>query len=54
MESLKWQRTEREIEVMEAVWLQVKRACEKLKEETNVRDEHIRKMLVETVNRYYS
>ena len=32
MESSKWKPTEEEQEVMEAVWMQVKGACEKLKE----------------------
>ena len=36
MESPKWQRNERETEVMEAVLLQVNGACDKLKEETNL------------------
>ena len=36
------------------VWMQVKGACEKLKEETNAKDEHIRKMLKEMADRYYS
>ena len=39
---------------MESVWMQVKGACEKLKEETNAQDEHIRKMLKEMADRYYS
>ena len=43
MESSKWKPTEEEHEVLEAVWMQVKGACEKLKEETNSKDEHIRK-----------
>ena len=43
MESSKWKPTEEEREVMEAVWMQVKGACEKLKEETNAKDEHIKK-----------
>ena len=34
--------------------MQVKGACEKLKEETNAKDEHIRKMLKEMADRYYS
>ena len=54
MESSKWKPTEEEREVMEAVWMQVKGACEKLKEETTAKDEHIRKMLKEMVYRYYS
>ena len=54
MESSKWKPKEEEREVMEAVWMQVKGACEKLKEETNAKDEHIRKMLKEMADRYYS
>ena len=54
MASSKWKPTEEERKVMEAVWIQVKGACEKLKEETNVQNEHIRKMLKEMANRYYS
>ena len=53
MESSKWQPTEEEREIMEVVWMQVKGACEKLKEETNAQNEHIRKMLQEMANRYY-
>ena len=54
MEIPKWKPSEEEREVMEAVWMQVKGACEKLKEETNAQDEHIRKMLKEMADRYYS
>ena len=54
MESSKWKPTEEEREVMEVVWMQIKGACEKLKEETNASDEHIRKMLKEMAKRYYS
>ena len=49
-----WKPSKEEREVMEAVWMQVKGACEKLKEETNAKDEHIRKMLKEMADRYYS
>ncbi len=35
METPKWKPSEEEREVMEAVWMQVKGACDKLKEETN-------------------
>ncbi len=45
MEAPEWESTEEEREVMEAVRMQVKCACEKLKEKTNAQDEHIRKML---------
>ena len=34
--------------------MQIKGACEKLKEETNAKDEQIRKMLKEMADRYYS
>ena len=54
METPQWKPTEEEREVMEAVWFQVKCSCEKLEEETNAQDEHIRKMLKEMADRYYS
>ena len=54
METSKWKPSEEEREVMEPVWIQVKGACEKLKEETHAQDEHIRKMLQEMADRYYS
>ena len=54
MKSSHWKSSEGERAVMEAVWLQVKAACEKVKEETNAQDEHIHKMLEEMATRYYS
>ena len=39
-----WKPSEEKREVMEVVWIEVKSACEKLKEETNSQYEHIRKM----------
>ena len=54
MKSSTWKPTKEEREVMEAVWIQVKGACEKLKEETNAKDKHIRKILEEMADRYYS
>ena len=54
METSKWKPSEEERAIMEAVWMQVKSACEKLKGETNAQDEHIRKMLQEMADRYYS
>ena len=54
MELSKWKPTEEEKEVMEVVWIQVKGAYEKLKEETNAKDECIRKMLKEMADRHYS
>ena len=53
MEISKWKPTEEEREVMEAVWMQVKGACEKLKEETNADNKHIHNMLQEMGERYY-
>ena len=54
MEAPKWKPTDQEREVMEAVWMQVKGACEKLKEETNATNKHVKKMLLEVADRYYS
>ena len=54
MEKPQWKPSEEEREVMQAVWMQVKGACEKLKEETNVQDEQIKKMLKEMAYRCYS
>ncbi len=54
MEISTWKPTQEEREVMEAVWMQVKGSCEKLKEETNAKNVHIRKMLREMADRYYS
>ena len=54
MESSKWKPTEEEREVMEAVWMQIKCACEKLKEDTNAKYENIRNMLKEMFYPYYS
>ena len=54
MKSSKWKPSKEERELMEAVWMEVKGACEKLKEETNAQNEHIRKMLKEMADRYYS
>ena len=53
MESSKWKPTEEEREVMEVVRMQVKGASEKLKE-TTAKDDHIRKILKEMADRYYS
>ena len=53
MKASKWNPSEEEREVMEAVWMKAKGGCEKLKEETNAKDEYIRKMLQEMADRYY-
>ena len=52
MESLKWQRIEREWDVMEAVLIQVKGACDKFKEKTKSREGHIRKVFIRIRVRY--
>ena len=54
MKTSKWKPLLEELEVMEAVWMQIKGACEKLKEETNAKKVHIRKMFKEMGDRYYS
>lgn len=54
METPKWKTTEEEREVLKVLWMQVKGACEKLKEETNAKDEHICKMLQEIACSSYS
>ena len=54
MESSKWKPTEEEREMMESAGMQVKGAFKKFKEETNAKDEHIRKMLKEITDRYYA
>jgi len=52
MEFLKWQRIKRERDVMEAVLLQVKGACDKFKEKTNSQEEHFRKVCIRIRVRY--
>ena len=54
MEAPKWPPSEEDRTVMTAVWMQIKGACEKLKEETNATDKHVKKMLIEMTDRYYS
>tara|TARA_B100000965_G_scaffold278922_1_gene236740 strand:- start:427 stop:546 length:120 start_codon:yes stop_codon:yes gene_type:complete len=39
---------------MKAVWMQVKGACEKSKEEPNTKDKHKRKVITEMADRCYS
>ena len=39
------------MEVIIGFWMQVKGACEKSKEETNAKDDHIRKILKEMADR---
>ncbi len=53
-DSSNWTPTNEEREVMESVWMQVKAACEKLKEETPAKNKHVYKMLREMADCYYS
>ena len=50
----KWMPTNEECEIMDTFWMQVKGACEKLKEETNATEVHVAKMLQEMAALYYS
>ncbi len=52
MGKTKWTPTEQERQVMEVYWMQVKGACKELKEESNAKNEHIRKMLLE-ISEFY-
>jgi len=54
METPKGPPSEEDRTVMTVVWMQIKGACEKLKEETNATDKHVKKMLIEMTDRYYS
>ena len=49
-----WKPTENKRELMKSIWIQIKGACERLKEETNATDMHVKKMLLEMADRYYS
>ena len=54
METSKLKPLEEERQAIEAIWMHVKDACQKLREQTNAQDEHIRKMLREMADLYYS
>lgn len=49
-----WKPKKEELDVIEDVWIQIQDSCEKLKKETNAKNGHIRKMLKEISDRYYS
>ncbi len=51
MEKSKCNPTAQEKEIMQVIWLQIKGACEKLKEETDATDKHINKMLIKIPTR---
>ena len=49
-----WKPEKEELDIIEDVWIQIKDSCERLKQETNAKNGHIRKMLKEISDRYYS
>ncbi len=49
----KWNPTNEEHAVMDSVWMQIKGACEKLKEETKASNENVAHMLHEMADTYY-
>jgi len=53
MEKNKWKPIQEAREIMEFLQVQIKGACEKLKEETNAKDQHIRNMVIEMVDRSF-
>tara|TARA_Y100001968_G_C19287680_1_gene682555 strand:+ start:35 stop:196 length:162 start_codon:yes stop_codon:yes gene_type:complete len=53
MEKPDWKPAEEEQEVIEVAWIQVKCACDQIKEETNAKDEHISNMFHKMAERYY-
>jgi len=48
----KWQPTNEELEVIDTAWMQVKVACEKIKEQTTATEKYISKMLNEIADHY--
>ena len=54
MEKHKWDPSDENKEVMESAWIQIKGACEKLKQQTQTKDVDICNMLQEVADRYYS
>ncbi len=54
MKAPKWNPSNEERGVMEAVWIKVKGEREKLKEETNAQNKHIRIMIKKIADHYYS
>ncbi len=49
-----WKPTENKRELMKSIWIQIKGACEKLKEETRDSDNQIKKILFDVAHRYSS
>ena len=48
-----WHPTNKELEVIDSAWIQVKAACEKIKEQTTATEKYISKMLNEIANHYH-
>ena len=47
-----WNPTKEELEVIDSAWMQVKVACEKIKEQTTSTEKYISKMLNEIADHY--
>jgi len=47
-----WNPTNEELEVIDSAWMQVKVACEKIKEQTTATEKYISKMLNEIADHY--
>ena len=47
-----WHHTNKELEVIDSAWMQVKVAYEKIKEQTTVTEKYISKMLNEIADHY--
>ena len=47
-----WHPTNEELEVIDSAWMQVKVACEKIKEQTSATEKYISNMLNEIADHY--
>ena len=47
-----WHHTNKELEVLDTAWIQIKVACEKIKEQTTATEKYISKMLNEIADHY--
>ena len=47
-----WHPTNEELEVIDSAWIQIKAACEKIKEQTSATERYISKMLNEIADHY--
>ena len=50
--SKEWHPTKEELEIIDSAWMQVKVACEKIKEQTTATEKYISKMLTEIADHY--